>query len=508
MNLDHMPVLVGVGQITEKEDDLDRLSSPVDLMEQATWKALDDAGIARERLADLDELVVVRCFQESTRNSPQALARRLGASQARQWLTPNGGNMPQYLVNRYSEAIARGELRFALFSGAEAIDNFRRLKKAGRTPDWSEPADRDPDYLIPEKPMSNDIENAHGTLIPANAYPLYENALRGHYGETIEQHQHTMGELFAPFTEVAAEHPQAWYPIRRSAEEIATATAQNRYVGWPYTKYMNAMNQINQSATLLLMSAGFARELGVDESRWIYLHGCADANELWHVTDRENYYSSPAIRIMGQKALGMAGRSIDEMDFIDLYSCFPSAVQIARDELGIAKDDPRPLTITGGLPFHGGAGNNYVMNSIASMVDKLRAHPGKFGLVTANGGYLTKHSAGIYSTQPPQVPGSGDVPWVREDPALYQREIDAIAHPPLETRPSGRAGIETYTVLFGREGQPQAGIVVGRLDTGARFLAHVPQDPELLQAMTREDFLGRSGRVEAGDPVNLFTPDL
>lgn len=508
MDLDRIPVLVGVGQVTEKEPDLERLSSPVDLMEQATWKALADAGIGRERLADLDVLAVVRSFQESTRNSPEALARRIGAGDARQWLTPNGGNMPQYLVNRYAEAIARGEIRFALFSGAEAIDNFRRLKKAGLTPDWNEPSDRDPDYLVPDKPMSNKVENAHGTLIPANAYPLYENALRGHYGETIEQHQRAMGELFAPFTEVAAEHPQAWYPIRRSAEEIATATPQNRYVGWPYTKYMNAMNQINQSATLLLMSVGMAKQLGVDESKWIYLHGCADANELWNVTERENYYSSPAIRTMGQKAFAMAGRSVDEMDFIDLYSCFPSAVQIARDELGIARNDPRQLTVTGGLPFHGGAGNNYVMNSIASMVDKLRANPGRFGLVTANGGYLTKHSAGIYSTTPSPVPSQGSEPWVREDPALYQAEIDAIAHPPLEEKPSGKAGIETYTVLFGRDGEPQAAIVVGRLENDARFLAHTPQDGDLLKAMTQEDFLGRSGTVVAGDPVNVFTPDL
>lgn len=508
MDRNRVPVLVGVGQVTEKEPDLDRVSSPLDLMEAATWRAVADAGIDRERLADVDVLAVVRSFKESTRNSPAALARRVGASSARQWLTPNGGNMPQYLVNRFSEAIARGEMRFALLSGAEAIDNFRRLKKAGRTPDWEEPADGDADYLFPEKRMWNEVEMAHGMAIPAHAYPLYENGLRGHYGETIEGHQRAMGELFARFTDVAAEHPHAWYPIRRSAGEIATATPRNRFVGWPYTKYMNAMNQINQGATLLLMSVGCAKELGIDESKWVYLHGCADTNELWYVTDRENYYSSPAIRVMGERAFAMAGRSIDEVDFIDLYSCFPSAVQIARDELGIARDDPRPLTVTGGLPFHGGAGNNYVMNSIASMVDKLRAHPGKFGLVTANGGYLTKHAAGIYSTEPAPLPSRGDAPWVREDPALYQRRIDDIAHPRLEQAPSGMGGIETYTVLFGRSEVPEAGIVVGRLADGARFCAQVPQDAELLLAMTREDFLGRRGRVAAGDPVNIFTPDL
>lgn len=498
------PVLIGVGQITEKQADLERVSSPMDLMEQATWAACEDAGIGRERLAEVDTLAVVRSFREPMANSAEVLARRVGAERAEAWMMPNGGNGPQYLVNRYAEAIAKGEARFCLFSGAEAMDNGRRLIKAGITPDWDEPASTERRYLVPDRKMSMPVENAHGLMIPANAYPCYENALRAHYGESIAQHQRTMGELFAKFTDVAAAHPQAWYPIARSAEEIATATPRNRYVGWPYTKFMNAMNQINQSATVLLTSVEYARELGVPEEKWVYLHGCADASELWHMLDRENYFSSVAIRTMGQRAFAMAGLTMDDVDFIDLYSCFPSAVQIARDELGIAKDDPRPLTITGGLPFHGGAGNNYVMNSIASMVDVLRANAGKYGLVTANGGYLTKHSAGIYSTTPTEI--AGDVPFLREDPAVYQAEIDATPHPEIVERPDGAATVETYTVLFGREGTPEGGIVIGRDGRDRRFVAVTPRDEDLLAAMTREDFLGHAGTVAAGEKVNLFTP--
>jgi acetyl-CoA C-acetyltransferase len=384
------------------------------------------------------------------------------------------------------------------------MDNGRRLVKAGVTPDWDEPASTERRYLVSDRKMSLPIEDAHGLMIPATAYPCYENALRGHYGETIEQHQQVMGELFAKFTEVAAAHPQAWYPVARSAEEIATATPGNRYVGWPYTKFMNAMNQINQSATVLLASVEYARELGVPEEKWVYLHGCADASELWHMLDRENYHSSVAIRTMAREAFAMAGLTIEDVDFIDLYSCFPSAVQIARDEFGIAKDDPRPLTVTGGLPFHGGAGNNYVMNSIASMVDVVREHAGKFGLVTANGGYLTKHSAGIYSTTPTEV--AGDVPFLRRDPAEYQAEIDATAHPGVVERPDGAARIETYTVTFGREGTPEVGVVIGRDAADRRFVAYTPKDEALLLAMTQEDFLGRPGTVTAGEQVNLFSP--
>ena len=498
------PVLIGVGQITEKSEGLENLASPMDLMERATWAACEDAGIGRERLAEVDTLVVVRSFREPMANSAEVLARRVGAERAERWMMPNGGNGPQYLVNRHAEAIAKGEARFCLFSGAEAMDNGRRLVKAGITPDWDEPATQERRYLVADRKMSLPIEDAHGLMIPANAYPCYENALRAHYGESIEQHQRTMGELFAKFTEVAATHPQAWYPIARSAEEIATATPGNRYVGWPYTKFMNAMNQINQSATVLLTSVEYARELGVPEEKWVYLHGCADASELWHMLDRENYHSSVAIRTMARETFAMAGLTIDDVAHIDLYSCFPSAVQIARDEFGIAKDDPRPLTVTGGLPFHGGAGNNYVMNSIASMVDVVRADAGSYGLVTANGGYLTKHSAGIYSTTPTEV--AGDVPFLRRDPAEYQAEIDATAHPEIVERPDGAATIETYTVTFGRAGTPEVGIVIGRDAAERRFVAVTPRDEDLLLAMTREDFLGRPGTVQAGEQVNVFSP--
>lgn len=505
MTNDLTPILIGAGQTTQKEADLDKISSPLDLMEAATWQAVYDAGIKRDQLGKLDVLVIVKSFREATRNSPEALASRLGAGQATQWLTPNGGNAPQYLVNRFAEAIANGELKFALFTGAEAMDSARRILKSGKKLAWEVPSSTDPILLFPDREMTNDHEKLHSMRPAAHVYPLFENALRAHYEHTIEQHQKVMGELFARFTEVAQGSPHAWYPVRRTPEEIATASPKNRYVGWPYTKYMNAMNQINQSAALLLTSVGFARELGVNESRWIYLHGCADTTEIWHVSERVNYYSSPAIRVMGEQALSMAGLSIDEIAFIDLYSCFPSAVEIARDELGIALDDPRPLTITGGLPFHGGAGNNYVMNSIAAMVEKLRAHPGKFGLVTANGGYLSKHAAGIYST----TPTAG--PWRREDPATYQTLIDEAPRPTLEEDPEGRGTVETYTVTFARDGSPERGIVIGRLGDGAdpdapRFLANTPVDLGLLESMTREDLIGQTGTVGKYDRINLFRP--
>jgi acetyl-CoA C-acetyltransferase len=332
---------------------------------------------------------------------------------------------------------------------------------------------------------------------------MFENAIRGKAGRSVKDHQLAIGRLMAPFTEIAAKHPQAWFPIARTAEEIATPTDDNRYVGFPYTKYMNAIMQVDQAAAVVMMSVKKARELGVPQSKWVFLHGCADANDLWYPTERVNYHSSPAIRMMGKKAFAMSGWSIDQIDYFDLYSCFPSAVQIGRNELGIAEDDPRALTVTGGLPYFGGAGNNYVMHSIATMVDKLRAKPGTKGLVTSNGWYVTKHGLGLYSTTPREGK------WERENPATYQAEIDAEKHPKVEEKPNGKAKIETYTVVHGRGG-PEFAILFGRLaENDARFVAHTPNDPATLQDMLTRDQLGRPGTVKAAadGSVNLFTPE-
>ena len=264
---------------------------------------------------------------------------------------------------------------------------------------------------------------------------------------------------------------------------------------------MNAMIKVNQSAALIMTSVDNARRMGIDPSRWIYLNGCAEATDHWHVCHRINYYSSPAIAMAGKKALAMARCTIDDIGYFDLYSCFPSAVQIARDMLGVEEDDPRPLTVTGGLPYHGGPGNNYTMHAIAEMVQKLRNQPGKMGLVTANGWYITKHAIGIYSSRPNQNP------WQRENPEIYQKALDAQPHPEVAEAPLGKGQIETYTVVYDRDGTPGAGIVIGRLADNRRFIAVTPRDRQLLESLTTSDPVGIWGSIRQKDRLNLFSPE-
>ncbi|MGE3143442.1 MAG: acetyl-CoA acetyltransferase, partial [Hyphomonadaceae bacterium] len=413
-----------------------------------------------------------------------------------------GGNTPQALVNWAAARNAASEHHLALLCGAEFLGSLMKALKSGGDLSLYGGEEREAPEMWGEGRFGyTKQEGAHGINAPISAYPLYENGLRAHRRRGIAAHRAAIGRLMAPFTEIAARNPYSWFPTARSAEEIATEGPSNRMIGFPYTKYMNAIIQVDQSAAVILASSARADALGVPHEKRVYLHGCSDTTELWHMLDRVDYHSSPAIRVGAQKAFSMAGKGQADMRFFDLYSCFPCAVQIAAAEIGVAEDDARGLTVTGGLPYFGGPGNNYVMHSIAEMAQRLRGAPGAFGLVTANGWFLTKHAMGVYSTTPTQ--GA----WARENPKAYQKEIDALAHPNIVLEPTGPAKIETYTVMHGRSGG-RRGIIIGRDAQDRRFVARPPDDERILDSLERSEGVGRIGTVtsEPGGLNNIFTP--
>jgi acetyl-CoA C-acetyltransferase len=504
------PILVGCAQFTQRtarEGKVAASLSPIAMMEKVARAAFADAGIAPEA----DTVAVVRFTADSPgdqgrlpkrmfRNPPLSLARHLGLAPRRALYTATGGNTPQWLVNRTAEEISKGECEIALLAGAEYIASLLAAMKQGVDLGWGGGPDHDPggdpEEIGDQRAGTTEYERRYGLQFPVNVYPLFENALRGEAKRAPDEHLAWLGRLFSPFSKVASENPHAWFPTYRSPEEISTPSEKNRFVGYPYTKYLNAVIEVDQAGAVVMTSVAKARALGIDESKWVYLHGCGDASDIWHVSERVDYRSSPAIREIGRRAFAMAGKSVDDLAFIDLYSCFPSAVEIGAKEFGIATDDPRGLTVTGGLPYFGGAGNDYVMHSIVTMMEKLRSHPGAFGLCTGNGWYVTKHSAGIYSTTTTQ--GA----WRRDDPKSYQEDIDGQAHPEFVEQTSGPATVETYTVVTDRKGK-RFGIVVGRDAQGRRFLANTPDDDATLDRMMREEMLGRAGEVIPG-PTNLF----
>jgi acetyl-CoA C-acetyltransferase len=492
---DNSPVIIGVGEASERIDSSNWAElSPADLAALAAGAALKDAGARQDLTRKIDVVAAIRQFEVSAPravapfgradNFPRAVARRLGADPRRAILEPVGGQGPQHLVNEFAREIASGAARMVLLCGAEAISTVRRLASMGETRHWSEMVggaleDRgygDP-LLSPELPR-------HGARTPITVYALFENARRARLGLNRSDYALEMARLFAPFTEVAAANPHAMSREVYSAENLATVTPANRLVADPYTRRLVARDQANQGAAVLMTSAGEARALGVPEDRFVYLHGGADVRERLPL-DRADLSQSPAAVLAAKRALERAGTGADCVDFFDLYSCFPIAVFNLRDGLGLTAQDHRPLTVTGGLPYFGGAGNNYSMHALASMVRRLRETPDAMGLVAANGGFLSKCSVGVYSAKPAPAPAFDDAP--------LQAEVQGWTAPPLSA--GQEAGVvETYTIDFSCPSP--AGVIIGRDGEGAREVAASdPAQPELVQAIIEADPLGAKVRT-------------
>ncbi|MEU0498962.1 acetyl-CoA acetyltransferase [Mycobacterium sp. NPDC006124] len=483
------PVLVAYGQVNQH--DSDPSVEPVDLMERAAR-----AAAAPRLLEAVDSVRIVNLLSWRYRNPGLLLARRIGATRADGRYTAIGGNVPQSLVNQACLDITSGDVDTVLIAGAETWRTRTKVRAAGGKLDYTKQDDSVP---VPqggdeEFVLAGPVELRIHLDRPSYVYPMFEQALRISAGESPEAHRRRIGELWAGFSTVAQGNPHAWNRTVVGAEEIAEPSASNRMISWPYTKLMNSNNMVDQGAVLILTSVQKAQELQIPTDRWVFPYAGTDAHDTYLIAERADLDRSPAIRIAGGRALELAGKGVDDMDFVDLYSCFPSAVQVAARELGLPLDGDRPLTVTGGLTFAGGPWNNYVTHSIATMAEHLVASPGALGLITANGGYLTKHSFGVYGTEPP----SGEFRW--ED---VQSAVDAEPTRVAEDHWEGVGTVESWTTPVSRDGAAEKVFLAVRTPSDSRALA-VITDESQAEASTREDIAGGKVRVEADGTATLL----
>jgi acetyl-CoA C-acetyltransferase len=477
------PVLVGVAQLEQRERDPLRAKEPLALMLEATRLAAEDAG-SRELLARADAVRVIRGLWRY-QDPGRAIARQIGAPQAKSGITPFGGNFVQTALNRTALDIQAGAVDVAILTGAECGYTQARARKQGVKLAWSEAPGTPDEQIGSDVPMTHDAERKAGVVQPVQMYPVFENALRFARGETLAQHIERVSGLWASFSAVAARNPHAWIREAKSAEQIRTPGPDNRMVGFPYPKLMNSNNNVDQGAALILTSAETAQRLGIAREKWIFPWAGADAHDHYYVSERDDLHSSPGIRFAGRRALELAGIGVSDLAHVDVYSCFPVAVQVAAREIGL--DESRPLTVTGGLTFGGGPLNNYVMHGVARMAEVLRSDRGKLGLCTANGGFLTKHSMVVYGTEPPPRP------FRHED---VQAQVDATPRRDALLDYAGEATIEGYTVDFSGDA-PAVGHAAVRTPDGKRAWANT-RDADVMLAMMREEFCGKRVRVKDG----------
>lgn len=459
---ERIAVIVGVGQVNDRPADPAAGLDSLGLMHAALVEADKDAGGGW--LADLGSLGIVQqiSFRDLNPVAPRLAALLgLGEGVAFESEGPNGDS-PILLLDEAANRIARGEARVAAVTGGEALRTAsQRAALAAKTA----LADQNPLRKLVEG-RAPGYRQRYGLTTPVDVYPLYENAGRAAYGQTLGEGQRETGEIWSRFSQIAARTPAAWIHAARTPDEIVQSTADNRPIAFPYTKLMVANSSVNQGAAAIVTSLAEARRRGVPEARIIYVGRGASAHEHDDFLARDRYDASPSMRVCLEQALAFNQVTADDLDLVELYSCFPCVPKMARRVIGWPVD--RPATVFGGLTFGGGPIGNYMGHATAEMVDALRAGEGARGLLFANGGFATHNHAIVLSTAP--LPGAGE-PHDHD----CQAAADAARGPVPELLKdyAGPAEIETYTVFYARDGAPGGGVVVARTPDGGRTLAKV-----------------------------------
>jgi acetyl-CoA C-acetyltransferase len=504
-------VIVGVGQVRRRPGldfpDADwEPQEPVALVAEAVRRAVADAG-RPSLVEEADAIGWVPAISWGYEDAPASLARALGRAAPRTgWSCAPGGDGGVQVLNDAANRIAEGELKIALLGGCEVLYSRRRARKQGIDLDalWT-PGGANRHFLASDaKPFSNALERRHGVVSPVTAYPFLENALRAAAGRSVEAHQALLGRLYARFAEVASKNPISWFPEPRTAADIVTVSAKNRWVGFPYPKNLNAIMEVDQGAALVVMANSEADRLGVPSARRASFLGGGRAVDGWSVSERAFLDRSPAYAAAARETLRHAAIAPDDVDLFDFYSCFPCVVEFAMQVLGLAEDDPRGFTQTGGLAQHGGPGNAYSLHALANVTMALRQQPERVAWVSALGMTATKHAICALSADPRRIAAAdGRASAVELPPA----EKDG---PPLCDHPEGPATVESYTVSFDRANRPTQSIFLLRLDDGRRSLALGSASPEEIARLTTREAVGLGGVVTpgAGDAPNRFSlPD-
>ncbi|ENZ82183.1 acetyl-CoA acetyltransferase [Caulobacter vibrioides] len=497
-----IPVVIGVGQINDRADSGAEGLDSLGLMAAAARAAGDDAG--EGALARIDWLGIVSqiSFPRYAGRLATLLSDALGLKPGRAHETPMPtGDSPVLLINQAANAIGRGEASVALIVGAEALRTASRRVAEAAAREGAPLAKSGP--LGARKPAEPKMRHRYGLVSPTDIYPLYENAARPVYGQTLAEGQAETGVIWSALSEVAATNPAAWIHKARMPEEILAADADNRPIAFPYNKLMVANASVNQGAAVIVTSLAVARALNTPDERLIYVGRGAAAHEDDDPLVRPRFDQSVSMAVSLERALAFNALTVEDLDHVELYSCFPCVPKMARRILGWPAE--RPASVFGGLTFGGGPIGNYMTHAAASMVERLRRE-GVNGLLFANGGYAT-HNHTLLLTRRPQP--AGTFPQDFDVQAEADRRRGALT--PIDEAYAGPARIETYTVLYDREGAPRLGVVIGRADDGRRVIGRVPStDAETIAFLTDgvTEPVGRRGLVVRDGETNRWIQAL
>jgi acetyl-CoA C-acetyltransferase len=490
------PCLVGTSRHTWRGPDV--APEPLEMWEQTARAAVADAKGSVDLLARVDHLGVVHCQSWAYDEPSLRLAERLGLPDVHREESILAGTSPQRLLDAAAERMLRGEIRAALVVGGEALHTRRVTARAGEVPDWSHPHPTPPGLPVDLEQWYLPTERAHGILPAWLTFALLEQARWAALGADHHDRRQ-LHRVMDRLNAVAADNPDAWFRERRSTRDLVEPSADNRMVTTPYTKRMTAFPDVDMAAANFLVTREAADAWGIPDDRRMYLRGWGFARDSVHVTARRDLAGSGAMRVATSDALAMSGLTLDDVDTFDLYSCFGAAVQFATDALGLDPEDPRPISVTGGLPYHGGPSSNYMGHSISHLVDRVRSGTTQVGMVTGVGMHMTKHVAAVWSADPEPVAR-------RDAPSPEQRADGPALEPDMAVtdHPDGPAVALAATVVHRADGSP--GHVVGIFETadGSRCCA-TSEHPDDVELVAGDEWVGRKAQLSPrGDGTNTL----
>ncbi|MGB0907686.1 MAG: enoyl-CoA hydratase-related protein [Maricaulaceae bacterium] len=472
MDIENFPIIIGVGQIVDHWDGGDPSAAPhpVGIVKHAIDRALADTGSEKITQA-IDCATFIRTFPDSlpvpfnphgrVENFPLAVIEQSDIAPKSVLYSSAGGEQPQALVAELSKKLHAGEINAALIAGGEVIGAMKMALKKGHKLDWAVKAEGDMEDAGANTGFISGYEVRNGLGMPPQTYAAMEQALRGRLGYTKAEYAAHVGQIFSNMSKVAEGNPYAQFPKFQTAKFLAAPSKQNYPAFEPYLKWHMAQDAVNQASALVLTTVGKARELGVPEDKWVYLHGHSAVKESL-VSQRPDLSRSEPIELVISQALETSGLTGADITHRDIYSCFPIVVQLAAEHLGLDVLGDQ-LTVTGGLPFFGGAGNNYSTHAIASLIETLRADQSAYGMILANGGFMSKEAAGIYSAKAPKT-------WAPVSSETQQAIINN--RPEIKMiEEATSATLEGYCVKHGRHG-PESGYVIARNEDG-RVIAKI-----------------------------------
>jgi acetyl-CoA C-acetyltransferase len=459
---DRIPVIVGVGEITDKPDHPEQGLEPLALMREALKRAEDDAGA--KLIGTIDSIDLVNLVSWRYEDPAKQLCERLGIQPKRAVYGPVGGEAPIRYLHEAALRIQRGESVVAAICGAEAQYTVNKAAKAKVKLPWTPYAEhgvtsvRNVSYQHP-------MARALGVAQPITVYPFYDAATATHWGQTPREALRESSELWSTFSNVAAKNPYSWIKRAVDADAIMTPTADNRLIAWPYNKLMVANPQVNQGAALIITSLANAKQLGISATACVHFVGGASAEEPRDYLQRDQFVESYAQNGVLRTVMDIVDGDGTKFDAIELYSCFPCVPKMARRTLGFGAD-VQP-TVTGGLTFFGAPLNSYMTHAACAMVRRVRGGA-QTGLLYGQGGFVTKHHALVLSPEQPAEPLTESI----SVQAIADR--DRKPAPTYNEQPTGKGTIESFTVIYGRDGTATHGVVILRTEANDRTLARVP----------------------------------